>query len=1430
MFVNTVAIRNFPEEHKTFRAFLEEVKHHTLKDFENTDYQFENIVQKLGVKRDSSRNPLFDVMFTFESKDYGFGGNEETAESNLLVSEVNISRFDLTLTAMETDEGVNFQLEYCNHLFRKDTVERMGAHYTRLLQQVVSEPDTAICRLNMITDDEKHKLLYVFNDTAADFPHNKTIHQLFEEQAEKTPERIAAVYENNKVTYKELNERSNSLARTLMKMGVKKESIVGIVADKSLEMVLGILGVLKAGGAFLPIDPGYPSERIKYMIEDSGSDILLVQNQADNIPFDGKVIDLTDSSLYTGDRHNLPMMSSAEHLAYVIYTSGTTGKPKGVTIRHIGISNLKSVFEHDMNINYRDKIIQFASFSFDASVWEISMALLTGAELHILSSQVINNYTLFEEYINRHDITVATLPPVYINHININGLSALRLLITAGSQISTKSLNRIVNKIDYINAYGPTETTICSTMWRYSEAERAMAKTIPIGKPIRNLKAFIIDHNNNLVPIGLAGELCVSGDSLARGYLNKEKMTREKFIDHPFESGTKMYRTGDLARWLPDGNIEFLGRIDNQVKIRGFRIETDEIESQLLKISGIKEAVVIDKCDLHGDKYLSAFVTAEYKISGAALREQLGDILPQYMIPGVIIQVEQLPLTPNGKIDRKALAEIEEPKHIKEHLEAPRSEVEQILVNVWSEVLKIDDIGINDNYYELGGDSIKSILIVSKLQKYSLSLEVKDLLQYPQIKNLSKHVKLYKAQTDQSPVSGRTELAPIQKWFIENDFADIHHFNQAFMFQVKEKINEHALAKTFELLVKHHDALRLIYTAENDEIKQEVRDVQAARDTFTLDIYDLLADTDYKNTIEKLADQLQSGMDLEKGLLMKLGLFRTMRGDYLLIAIHHMVIDGVSWRILLEDMEQVYNNLQKGEPAVLPPKTASFQEWTRKLAEYANGSEIRKELRYWENIEKTKIKEIPRDFNKTDSVFKESRTITVSLTKQLTDKLQRNTNAAYNTQINDILLCSLGMAVKEWAGLDKVLIGLEGHGRENILENISIERTIGWFTSLFPIVLDMEHSDELPYCIKNTKEYLRRIPHKGIGYGIIKYLTAPAHKKDISFTIKPEIGFNYLGEISQKKRAVFQHADISSGTSVSLSNKKLNAIEINSFIMDGQLQLEFNYSTKEFKEETIKTLTESYINRLIDIIQHCGMKKIPEKTPFDYGDLDLSIGDLEQILSSGKEIEKIHSLTPMQSGMLYHALLDPFSQAYFEQLTFSLSGQLDIGRLNTAFNMLIEKYEILRTCFFHEGLSKFKQAVLRERKVKIEFEDISTFSEYQKKVRLKNVQFKDRGTRFDLTNDCLIRVTVLKTDEKEYKLLFSFHHIIMDGWCMSLIMNDIKTIYTSLKEGRATVLQHTEPYSTYLEWLDNQDKSAALEYWGDYLNEYEQQAGIPKFC
>ncbi|MEC0600840.1 amino acid adenylation domain-containing protein, partial [Bacillus spizizenii] len=1379
-------------------------------------------------KRDTSRNPLFDVMFTYESRDYGFGINEESAESRIIENVVNISRFDLTLMATETEKGIKFHLEYCSRLFKKETVERMGKHYSQLLKSAALELDAAISKLNMISEDERNQLIHIFNETNVEYPRHKLMHQLFEEQVQRTPEHIAVIYQDEKITYKELNEKSNSLAVTLIKAGVKKETVVGIIAEKSIETIIGMLAILKSEGAFLPIDPEYPSDRIKYMLEDSNSNLLLVQNSnIENVPFDGQLINLNDSSLYMNDQCNLSTENSQDQLAYVIYTSGTTGRPKGVMVHHAGLSNLKSMFEKEMRITERDRVIQFASFSFDASVWEISMALLTGAELHVLSKDTINNYESFKEYITQKEITVATLPPVYINHIDINEISTLRLLITAGSQITKTQLDRITDKIKYINAYGPTETTVCATVWEYPGYDSGLS-AVPIGKPIQNLKTYIVDNDNNLLPIGVAGELCIAGDSLARGYLNKEDLTNEKFVNNPFESGTRMYKTGDLAKWLPDGNIEYLGRIDDQVKVRGYRIETGEIENQLLNVEGIKEAVVFDRSDENDNKYLCAYITAEKNMLAVNVKDRLAKMLPSYMIPSFIIQVKQMPLTPNGKIDKKALAAIKKPVQSDVVREAPRSYVEEILVKVWSEVLGIEEIGISDNFYELGGDSIKSILIVSKLQKYNLTLEVKDLFENPQIKSLSIHVKHYVFRTDQSPVKGRTKFSPIQKWFFENNFSEPNHFNQAFMFHVKDKINEKALVNTFEQIIYHHDALRMILKTENGEIKQEIRGIETVKDIYTLDIYDLMADQNYEDTIEKIADQIQRGMNLEKGILIKLGLFRTTAGDYLLISVHHMVIDGLSWRILLEDIEKIYKAFLNNEKAVLPLKTTSYKDWTQKLEEFADSKELKKELRYWSSLEETSVAGIPRDFEKCESVFSDSDTITVSLTKQLTEKLQRKTNAAYNTQINDLLLCALGMTVKNWFSLDKILINLEGHGREDILKNVSIDRTVGWFTSLFPVVLDMSRSNDLSYCIQSTKEYLRKVPNKGIGYGILRYLTKPSHNNECQFSLKPDIGFNYLGELTQSDKTIFRHSELSSGTSISPSNKKLNAIEINGFIINGQLKVEFNYSTKEFKQDTIKKLTEGYIEQLIQIIQHCEKKCIPEKTPSDFGDKDLSIEDLHHILSSGKEIEKIHSLTPMQNGMLYHALLDPYSAAYFEQLTFSIEGPLNVKKLNAAFNLLIEKYEVLRTAFFHEGISQFKQAVLRKRNINIHFEDISKIEDQEKIAYVENVKQKDRNLRFNLTNDCLIRVTVIKTNNNEYKLLFSFHHIIMDGWCMSLLMNDITDIYKSLDRGEKIVLHQTEPYSKYLEWLDNQDQSAALDYWKEYLNEYKQEVDIPR--
>ena len=513
-----------------------------------------------------------------------------------------------------------------------------------------------ISELNIISEIEKNRIINEFNKTDAKYM-KKTIQQLFEEQVEKIPNNIAVVFNGQRLTYKELNERANSLARVLREKGAEAEKIIGIMVDRSLEMIIGIIGILKAGSAYLPIDPEYPVERIKYMLEDSDTEILLTQKKLQkNIDYDGEIIDIEDPALYERTTSNLKMLSEVHNLAYIIYTSGTTGRPKGVLVEHIGIANLRELFEKKLHINEQDKVIQFASISFDASVWEINMSLLNGAELHILSKETIDNYENFSNYINVHNITVATIPPIYLGNVDEQKIKTLRLLITAGSIINKKILNKWCKKVDYMNAYGPTETTICATMWNYDEEVQNLS-SVPIGKPLNNLKTYVVDVDNrlNLMPIGKVGELCISGDSLARGYINRKELTVEKFVDNPFEPGTKMYRTGDLAKWLNDGNIEFVGRIDDQVKIRGFRIELGEIENQLLKIKGIKEAVVIDRSDMQGEKYLCAYITSEEAMEILSVRHELSKEIPAYMIPSYIFQIDKLPLTSNGKIDKKVL-------------------------------------------------------------------------------------------------------------------------------------------------------------------------------------------------------------------------------------------------------------------------------------------------------------------------------------------------------------------------------------------------------------------------------------------------------------------------------------------------------------------------------------------------------------------------------------------------------------------------------------------------------------------------------------------------------------------------------------------------------------------------------------------------------
>ncbi|MCY7858964.1 non-ribosomal peptide synthetase [Bacillus sonorensis] len=738
MFVNTLALRGHPHGDKTFKQFIQEIKETALGAFERQEVQFEALVDKLGVRREINRNPVFDTMFVMQNTE-----NAELVLDGLSLDSYKkvyqTAKFDLTLQAEEQADGLTFTWEYSTALFERATVERWTGHWLRLLEQVADDPFIRIKEIDLLTEAEKRQLLVTFNDTTTDDLKTRTIHQLFEEQVKQSPDHVALVFRDRQMTYRELNDRANRLARTLRAEGMKADQLVGLMVDRSLEMVIGMLGILKAGGAYVPIDPEYPQERILYMIEDSGIKLLLLQRHLQKrAPFSGTTIVLDEEKTYSQDGSDLEPVSGPQHTAYVIYTSGTTGKPKGVVVEHRGLCNLTLLFKSRMSVSQEDKIVQFASLSFDASCWEIAMSLLCGAALYIPDQSVILDHRLFERFLYGNNITIATLPPGYAAHLEPERVPALRKLITAGSAPSVELVKRWENQVIYYNAYGPTESSVCSLIWKGGHS--VAGRSVPIGSPIDHHAVYIVDHNNQLLPIGAAGELCIAGEGLARGYLHRPDLTAEKFVANPFSPGEKMYKTGDLARWLPDGNIEYLGRIDHQVKIRGYRIEIEEVEHRLLSHEAVREAAVIAKEDAGGAKSLCAYYVAKQPVGLHELRSHIAAMLPSYMVPEFFMELQQMPLTRNGKLDRQALPEPDRAAASAVYIK-PATETEARLAALWQDVLGAERVGAADHFFELGGHSLNAMTLISRIQRdLDIDISMKELFRYPTIRELADRI------------------------------------------------------------------------------------------------------------------------------------------------------------------------------------------------------------------------------------------------------------------------------------------------------------------------------------------------------------------------------------------------------------------------------------------------------------------------------------------------------------------------------------------------------------------------------------------------------------------------------------------------------------------------------------------------------------------
>lgn len=984
MFVNTLAFRNNPASDKTVSQFVAEVKHHALRGFEHQEYQFEMLLDQLNLTRDMSRNPLFDVAFTLR-KGMGLVPRPDQATGTPLEWNFKVSKFDFTLFAVEAEDAIEFSLEYSTRLFKPETMEKLAQHFINILWGFVQNPDRRLAEIEMISEEEKEILLLECNDTFAAYPKNQTITSLFEEQVKKAPDKIAVVCADQQLSYHELDVRANQLARILREQGVQPNKIIGVMPERSLGMIIAYLGVLKAGGAYLPIDHTYPEERIQFMLEDSNVDILLTHDHLlEKVSFAKTVIRVDDLQIVQGATANLQNVNHPHDLAYVIYTSGSTGKPKGVLLEHHGIANLHQFFEDELGVTADDNIVQFASCAFDASVWETYMALLSGATLYIPSKETINDFAEFETYLDNNKITIITVPPIYLNHLDPGRIHSLRTVITAGSATNLELVNRWKDQVEYINAYGPTETTICATIWK-SSTNKMDQSSIPIGKPIHNTQIYILDRNNRPVPFGVEGEICISGVGLARGYLNRPELTSEKFVSHPFFAGEIMYKTGDLGRWLPDRNIEFLGRIDHQVKIRGFRIELGEIESQLVKFHAIKEAIVIARQDVNGEG-LCAYYVSEEEQSVETLRNYLANKLPDYMIPAHFVHLTEFPVTSNGKIDRKALPEPETNRN--NAYVAPRTTIEKILVEVWGEVLRLDQVGILDNFFEAGGDSIKAMQVVSRLANYEYHCQVQDLLLNPTIEKLATKVEKTKdhLKDEQRVVSGKIPLAPIQRRILsDNQIPNKNHYAFPAMFKLKKEIDHNLMKKAFEILVEHHDALRINYDS-----KKEISIVnnRYLKEEFDLKVFDFskLSPKQQGKQIYLCGTELMKSYNIEKELLLKACIFDLgENGKRLLIAPHHMVTDSVSQRILIEDLVTIYTQLADQATVQLPLKTTSYQRWVYEIEKYSQSPELLAEQSYWDKLLSTNY-HLPVDFDKGPDYGSCMAKVAAAMTEEETDR------------------------------------------------------------------------------------------------------------------------------------------------------------------------------------------------------------------------------------------------------------------------------------------------------------------------------------------------------------------------------------------------------------------------------------------------------------
>ncbi|GAA4703571.1 hypothetical protein GCM10023263_46960 [Phytohabitans rumicis] len=1421
MFVNTLVVRVDAAGDPSLGELLGRVRERSLGALAHQDVPFEHLVGVLNPDRSAGRHPLVQVLLAWQQP---LG---DLALPGLACEPVPVhtgtSRLDLSVSVGERDGGLAGTVEYRTDLFDESTVESLIARLERLLAAMVQNPDRRLGDVDVLSDVERELILTGWAGTGQD--PGGLLTELFTAQVRRSPGAVAVAFEGRSMTYRELDAASNRLAHRLIDAGVGPERVVALALPRSVEQVVAILGVLKAGAAYLPIDPAYPAERIDFLRRDAGAVLTLgpgdVLVEGSAVPPRGVRLD-------------------PRHPAYVIYTSGSTGTPKGVVVTHGTATRLFRPGAHPFTFRADDTWTMFHSYTFDFSVWELWGALAHGGRLVVVPEETTRTPAEFLRLLVGERVTVLNQTPTAFSallaaaadHPELARALAVRTVLVGAEVVPADVLAPWSGRRQMLNVYGPTETVVFATM---SDPYRTGDGVPPIGRAFTGTTLRVLDGRLRPVPPGVPGELYVAGAGVARGYLGRPALTAERFVADPFgATGARMYRTGDVVRWRADGQLEFVGRADDQVKVRGFRIELGEVEAALAGCAGVRQAAAVVR-----DGRLVGYVVPS-DVEG--VREAVARRLPAYLVPSAVVGLDRLPVNGSGKLDRKAL-----PAPAYTPSRGPGTPDEEALCRAFAAVLGVDGAGADDSFFDLGGDSIMAMQLVSRVREAGLVITPRDVFTARTPAALAAVATRTADQpppADDDPI-GAVGATPITEWLAERG-CPVDGLNQSMLVRVPPGTAYAHLVAALQAVVDHHDALRTrLVPGPGGHPTPNVRPIGTVRAADCLRRIlaggtDELVDREYVRARDRL--------DPAAGAMLQAVWFDAGPDEagQLLLVIHHLCVDGMSWRILLPDLHAAWQAAAAGIAPALPPVGTSLRRWSAVLADRAADPRVRAELPMWTGI--LGAGRQPLGAGQLDprrDTLASAGHLTLELSTPATRHLLTRVPALFHAGVQDVLLGALAIAVRRRYGRPGgVVVDVEGHGRHaGPGSPVDLSRTVGWFTSIHPVRLDPGPVDwaaavaggpELARAVKRVKEQLRAIPNDGIGYGLLRYLN-PETRSAFAGLPTPEIGFNYLGRVTTRDGwAPVLGGEPRPGGHPSMPLAHL--LELTAVAYDGadgpRLSATWTWAADLLPADGVRDLAQDWFAVLRALAIHAERPGAGGLTPSDLPLVRLVQDQIDAIEASwadsdpGVPVQDVWPLTPLQEGLFFHALTDVDApDPYTVQLSLDLDGPLREAALRDAGQALLDRHDSLRAAFLHRPSGPLQvvpaRAVLPWRRI-----DLRRVKPAKRPDVLRLVLDRDRAERFALHRGPLLRMALIALGEARHRLVITAHHLLLDGWSLPILVRELLAGYAS--GGRAGGLAAPAPYRDFLGWLAGQDRAAARAAWRAALAGVEEPTLIAR--